>query len=83
MFPDGRAALLALYGAKIEALRRSLPTREIAAAVRAIRDERKAAMRALADRRSASGIAQRTKGEAERFSARLAQQKARDEARPS
>ena len=77
-FSGGRAALLAFYGAKIEVLRRSLPPRDVAAAVRAIRDERQAAMRAFAERRSANGIAKRAKSAAERFSARLAQQKARD-----
>jgi hypothetical protein len=84
-FAGGRAALLALYGARIEATRRSLPAREVAAAVRAIRDERRAAMQAFASRRSASALAKRTKDAAERFSARLAKSKARDgpEARPS
>jgi hypothetical protein len=37
-FRGARSALHALYGAKIEATRRSLPGREIAAAVRALVD---------------------------------------------
>lgn len=48
------AAIQALYGAKIEATRRSLPAREIAAAVRAILAEQSAAFRALAERRHAA-----------------------------
>ena len=84
-FKGERAALLALYGAKIEATRRSLPASAVAAAVRAIRDERQAVLRAFAAQRQARTILRREQNAAERFSARLAQPKARDgpEPRPS
>ena len=49
-----RRLILAFYGAKIEATRRSLPAREISAAVRAILAEQSAAFRALAERRFAA-----------------------------
>jgi len=49
-----QALLHAFYGAKIEATRRSLPAREISAAVRAILAEQSAAFRALAERRFAA-----------------------------
>jgi hypothetical protein len=80
-FRGARSALHALYGAKIEATRRSLPGREIAAAVRALVDERRAAIRAVT---AARGVAQRVLRErqtAERFSARLvARRQAREAA---
>ena len=69
--------MLAFYGAKIEATRRSLPTREIAAAVRAIIEERDAAMRAFSDRQKYARVGLRERRAAERFSQRLAQKNAR------
>ncbi len=48
------AVILALYGAKIELTRRSLPAREINAAVRAILADQSAAFRELAQRRFAA-----------------------------
>ncbi|WP_156964693.1 hypothetical protein [Methylocapsa aurea] len=56
-FAGEGAGIRALYGAKIEATRRSLPAREIAAAVRALLDEQRAAFRALAERRQAETAA--------------------------
>jgi hypothetical protein len=72
-----RSAIHAFYGAKIEATRRSLPGREIAAAIRAIRDERRAAMRALAARKQAVFLGLRERRRIERFGERMAQQLAR------
>jgi hypothetical protein len=51
---DGESAtILAFYGAKIALTRRSVPARDVSAAVKAILDEQSAAFRALADRRHA------------------------------
>ena len=69
-FRGGRATLLALYGAKIEATRRSLPQREIAAALRALRDDRHAALRAFTEHRRAVLKGAREQRRAERFSGR-------------
>jgi hypothetical protein len=51
------AVILSLYGAKIEATRRSLPAREVGAAIRALMDEQRAAMKALAERRHGAAAA--------------------------
>ena len=61
------AVILALYGAKIELTRRSLPAREISAAVRAILAEQAAAFRELAERRHAAMRAARERRQALRF----------------
>jgi hypothetical protein len=66
------AALSAFYGAKIEATRRSLPAREVSAAIRAIFDEQSAAFRALADRRGTASKASRERRHGARFAAREA-----------
>jgi hypothetical protein len=55
------AVILALYGAKIELTRRSLPAREVSAAVRAILADQSAAFRELAQRRFAAMRAAREK----------------------
>jgi hypothetical protein len=52
-----QAALSAMYRAKIEVARRSLPAHEIAAAIYALVREMGAAMKALTDRRSAARAA--------------------------
>jgi hypothetical protein len=54
-----RAALAAYFGAMIEATRRSVPRRDVAAAVRALRDQQRAAMRALTDRQQKAKAAKR------------------------
>jgi len=74
--------LLGLYAAKIEACRRSLPRREIGAAVRAIIVERSAALRAVAERRKSARLAWRERIAAARFGERLARQNARAPPRP-
>jgi len=61
------AVIAALYGAKIELTRRSLPAREISAAVRAILADQSAAFRELAQRRFAAMRAAREKRQALRF----------------
>jgi len=68
---------MAFYGARIEATRRSLPAREIAAAVRAIIEERRAAMRVFSNRQKFARVGLRERRAAERFSQRLAQKNAR------
>ena len=82
-FRGARAAVAALYAAKIEATRRSLPPREIAAALRALVEERRAAMRAIDEHHRAAQAAAHERRDAERFTAKLARQRARAEARPS
>ncbi len=92
-FRGARSAILAFYGARIEATRRSLLPRESAAVMRALVDERRAALRALALQKQAAQRAMRERRTAERFSARLAgrqetqerrvQTAGREEARPS
>jgi hypothetical protein len=77
-----RSALMAFYGAKIEATRRSLPAREIGAAIQAIIAEQRAAMRALADRQQAAMQAGREKGQNERHAVREATRRASADARP-
>jgi hypothetical protein len=72
-FGAARSVIRALYAAKIEATRRSLPPSQIAAAVRALRNEQRADMRALAERKSSTLRALREQRAAERFSDRLAQ----------
>ena len=62
-----RAVILALYGAKIELTRRSLPAREISAAVRAILAEQSAAFRELAERRFAAMRAARERRQASHY----------------
>ncbi len=79
-----RSAIRSLYAAKIEIMRRSLPRHEIAAAVRAIIDERRAATRALTVRKQSTLRAWRERRDAERFSEKQAQQaeRAQESARP-
>jgi hypothetical protein len=48
------AALLAYYAARIAAARRSLPAKEVFAAVQAIMNEQTVALRALAERQAAA-----------------------------
>jgi hypothetical protein len=71
------AALSAFYSAKIEATRRSLPAREVSAAIRAILDEQSAAFRALADRRGTASRASRERQQGARFAACEATQRDR------
>ena len=52
-------ALRLLYGARIAALRRSLPKRERAAAIKALRNEKKAAVRELTERKRQENAARR------------------------
>jgi hypothetical protein len=59
--------IVALYGAKIELTRRSLPAREVSAAVRAILAEQSAAFRELAQRRFAAMRAARERRQASRY----------------
>ncbi len=68
-----RAEILRSYGAKIDALRRSLPGRDITAAVRTLIDERTGTLKALALRKQVMLRAGREQRAAERFSERLAQ----------
>ena len=84
-FKAERSAILALYGAKIEATRRSVSARDMSAALRALFDEQRDELRAANDRRKASERGAREHVAAERFSARLAQKSARAEpaARPT
>jgi hypothetical protein len=80
------AAIIALYGARIEATRRSLPGRDIAAAVQALHDEQRSALQALAVRKQAAQRAGREQRAAERFSDRLVDRqrvRAQLDARPS
>lgn len=65
-----RSAIRSLYAAKIEIMRRSLPRHEIAAAIRALRDEQRAATRALTVRKQSTLRAWRERRDAERFSAK-------------
>ena len=74
LFRGARAEIVATYAAKIEATRRSLPAREIAAAVRALVEERRAAVRAIGERQRAAQTAAHERRDAERFSAKLARQ---------
>jgi hypothetical protein len=60
-FKSEQAALGAFYGAKIEALKRSVAPRDLAVALKALFAERSAAFRALADRRQDSAAAARRK----------------------
>ena len=82
LFRGARAEIVALFAAKIEATRRSLPAREITAAVRALVEERRAAVRAIGEHRRAAQVAAHERRDAERFSAKLARQSAQAEARP-
>jgi hypothetical protein len=52
-----RSAIDALYDAKIEMCRRTTPAREIAAAVRAIHQDRLATIRAMMERRRNGRVA--------------------------
>jgi hypothetical protein len=57
---DGEiSALLRLYGARIEATRRTVPKQERAAAVRALREQQRAAMREVTTRRRNTAAARR------------------------
>lgn len=75
-FRDARADILARYAARIDAARRTLPAREISAALRALVEERRAAVRAIEEREQAARTAAHERRAAERFSARLARQSA-------
>jgi hypothetical protein len=68
-----RSVILALYGAKIEATRRSLPRREIAAAVRALRDEQRTHLRAITARKRDAIRAWRERTQIERFARKQVQ----------
>lgn len=61
-----QAALAAFFRAKGEALRRSLPRHEIAAALRALEHERAAMMKAITDRRHGAQAAAQEKRQSER-----------------
>jgi hypothetical protein len=76
-FGAERDAIHALYGAKIEATRRSLPRGQVADAVRAIIDERRAALGAVTLRRILAKTARRERRATGRHAAFLAQQNAR------
>jgi len=56
-FEGERAVMRAFYGAKIEATRNSVPSREIAAAIRALLDEWSVSSRALVERQQARATA--------------------------
>ncbi len=62
-FDSARALLLALYGARIEATRRSMSGRDATAAVRALIEEQRAALRALVERRALAVSAARREAE--------------------
>jgi hypothetical protein len=66
-----RSAIRSLYAAKIEIMHRHLPRHEIAAAVRALRDEQHGAMRALSARKQSTLCAWRERRDAARFSEKL------------
>ena len=68
--------------AKIEATRRNLPRSQVAAAVRALQQERRAHMRALAERKQAAITAQRERVAAERLSDKQ-HDRPRQQAKPS
>ena len=68
------ALLSAFYGAKIEATRRSLPAREVSAAIRVLLDEQSAAFRALADRRGRASKASRERRQGAQIAAQEATQ---------
>ena len=70
-FLGARSAIRSLYEAKIEITRRSLPRHEIAAAVRALRDEQHAAVRALTAQKQSTLRAWRERLDAERFGDRI------------
>ncbi len=76
-FKGEQAALSAFYRAKIEVTRRSLPAREVSAAIRAILDDQSAAFQALADRRAAASKTFRDRRQSARFAAREATQRER------
>jgi hypothetical protein len=76
-FGAERDAIHALYGAKIEATRRSLPRGQVADAIRAIIDEQRAALRAVTLRRILAKTARRERRATGRHAAFLAQQNAR------
>ena len=61
-----QAALSAFFRAKGEALRRSLPRHEIAAALRALEHERAAMMKAITDRRHSAQAAAQEKRQSQR-----------------
>ncbi len=65
-FRGARSLLSSLYAARIEATRRSVSGREVAAAIRALLDERAAAFRTLTERRTAARIAARADRDAQR-----------------
>jgi hypothetical protein len=71
------AALRAFYGAKIEAVRQSVPTSERAAAMRALCDDRAVALRVLAQMRAASAAAIKRR-QIVRRSARTAERRDKD-----
>jgi len=71
-----RSAIGMLYAVKIEATRRSLPRREIAAAIRAICDDRRAALRAIGERQQARMRYLGDRRARERLNARLARRDA-------
>jgi hypothetical protein len=77
-----RSTIVALFAAKIEATRRYLPPAQVAAAVRALQQERRAHMRALAERKQAAITAGRERRVAERLSDKQ-QDRARQQAKPS
>jgi hypothetical protein len=66
-----------LYAAKIEATRRSLPRREIAAAIRTICDDRRAALRAVGESQQAMMRYIRDRRVIERIARKLAEREAR------
>jgi len=74
-FLGSRSVIRSLYAAKIEIMRRSLPRHEIAAAIRALRDEQHAAMRALTTRKQSTLRAWRELRDAEPFSGRIARRR--------
>jgi hypothetical protein len=76
-FGAERDAIHVLYGAKIEATRRSLPGRDIAAAVRAILDDQRAALWAVTVRQILAKTAWRERRANDRHAGIVAQQNAR------
>ena len=83
-----RSVINALYAARIEATRHSVPARDRMAAIRALIQERQAAMRAITERKQSALKAIRERRAAERVRAERAREQksgrpeARDEARP-
>jgi hypothetical protein len=69
-------ALRAFYGAKVAAVRRTTPSRDLSAALRVLFDEKRAALRELVERRHALNAATRLYSKIENSVRRAAEQRA-------